>query len=180
MPCNALLIISGIIFLLVGISRFALGVHYPSDVLSGFIFGCVFSIMIPYIIDRLGRNRAYLLFILSGAIGFIFCRSNDFFSAYGLLVGFCLGDMFERKHVNFKNTRNIIKTILRLVVGALVFLLIIEGLKIPFSVDFLEADQFSSHLFRTFRYAIGVFVVIGLYPVVFKYNILRLDDKMEK
>ena len=174
-----LLIILTIIYILVGISRFAIGVHYPSDVLAGYFFGFIFSLSIPYIIDKLGRTKAYIVLLLFGAIGFLFCKSNDDYSTYGLLLGFTLGDLFERKYVNFKNTRNIIKTILRLVLGAILFLAIIEGLKIPFSVDFLEADQFASHLFRCFRYAIGVFVIIGVYPTLFKFNILKLDDKLK-
>lgn len=175
-----LLIICTIIYTLVGISRFALGLHYPSDVIVGFIFGFFVSCLVPYLLNKLGKNKAYLLILFFGAIGFLFCKSNDYYSTYGLLLGFILGDLFENKFVNFDNTRNIIKTILRMVLGALIFLLIIEGMKVPFSVDFLEGDEFVSHLFRSFRYALGTFVVIGIYPKLFTLNILKLDDKMKK
>ena len=43
-------------------------------------------------------------------------------------------------------------------------------LKLPFSSEFLEAGTFASHLVRTIRYGMIIFVVIGVYPIVFKYT----------
>ena len=40
-------------------------------------------------------------------------------------------------------------------------------LKMPFSGEFLSSNSLASLLIRTARYAITIFVIIGVYPLVF-------------
>ena len=34
-------------------------------------------------------------------------KSNDFFSSYGIIIGFFIADLFENKYVNFEKTDNL-------------------------------------------------------------------------
>ncbi len=55
--------VAGILILLIGLSRMYLGVHYPSDVLAGYLFGFVWAAFCAFGIEavrglRRGRRRA--------------------------------------------------------------------------------------------------------------------------
>jgi undecaprenyl-diphosphatase len=172
-----ILAVGGILVFLVCLSRIVLGVHYPSDVLAGLLLGIAASCLIYRFMERCDKSKVYLMLLLLGLPGLCFCHSHDFFSSYGLLIGFTMGDLFENRFVNFDNTRSFVRILLRLIGAVVVFLAISEGLKLPFSVIFLEGDAFLSHLFRAFRYALACFMAIGIYPYVFRYDIFKLNDR---
>ena len=58
---------------------------------------------------------------------------------------------------------------LRVIGGAAVYLGLNKLLKMPFPESILEAENMTAYLIRTFRYMIVVFVVIGVYPMIFKF-----------
>ncbi len=168
---KVLTVICVVLTLLIGISRFCLGVHYPTDVLFGWLLGLVIIVAVPWLQNRLNNDRLfYGLLLLIGLPGFFYCKSHDFFSGYGLLLGFTLADLFERKYVNFENTRIPLRTVLRVVGGVAVFFGLNELCKLPFSAEFLESGAMSSLLVRTVRYFLVIFVDIGIYPMLFKYT----------
>ena len=84
-----------------------------------------------------------------------------------MLIGYCLGVPFEKKFVNFKGTNNILRCILRILGGGVIYLGLNAVLKLPFPKELLESATTLSFLIRTVRYAIIIFVVIGVYPLVF-------------
>lgn len=176
---KVLLIIAIVVSLLVGISRFVLGCHYPTDVLFGLLSGLITVIFFSKLQDNLSDSKLYLVMIVFGLVGFIFCESTDFYSAYGIAVGFIFCDFFDKKYTKFNNTRNIAKIILRLLFACGVFLAVSEGLKLPFNEEILDANTVFAHAYRAFRYAIASFIGMGLTPILYKYNILKLDDKMK-
>ena len=100
--------------------------------------------------------------------GWFFCASNDYFSGYGLLIGMIITFWFEEKFVNFDNTSKPIVGIIRTIVGVVVFLAVTNILKLPFSDELLDGQTFIAHLIRSARYAIAIFVAMGLYPMIFK------------
>lgn len=161
-------VISIIIPILVGVSRFVLGAHYPTDVLCGWILGLVIIMLIPFLREKINNDIIlFLILTILGLPGFFFCTSNDFYSGYGMMIGCFTGFLFEAKKVNFENTNNLIRVILRTVGGGALFFGLNTILKLPFSKELLESGTLAAHLIRTVRYAIVVFAVVGVYPMLF-------------
>lgn len=154
--------------LAVGISRCYVGVHYPTDVMLGWLIGGVVLAAVPWVE---AHRKSYLqLAVILGILtlpGWFYCTSNDFFTAYGVLWGILLSFHFEESHP-FDNTKVAWKAVLRIVLGVAVFLAVCEGLKQPFPKELLESQTVAAYLIRTGRYFIGSFVSIGLYPLSFK------------
>ena len=172
-----LLYTGSLIVSLICISRFALGVHYPTDVLTGAFLGIVPALIIDRISQKLEKKHLYLILLVFSCLGIFFCTSNDYFSIIGLMIGFLGGDLFDGKYVRFENTGNVWRMIVRTLCGGLVFLGLITILKMPFPNEVLEAHTVFAYLYRVFRYGISSFIIIGLYPMLFKYNFLKFEEK---
>lgn len=165
-----------ILVILVAISRFALGVHYPTDVFTGIILGTLFALFHHYLYLRLPKKKLYLVIVALCALGLIHCDSNDYYSTFGLLVGFMLGDLYEEKYVNFNSTNNQLRTTFRMLGGTIILLGVSSLLKLPFSEEVLESLTLFAFLYRTFRYALAAFITVGIFPKLFKYNIFQFKD----
>lgn len=167
---NRLLMILGIIVpLLVGVSRFCVGVHYPTDVVCGWALGLIIVLLVPAL-QRAIKNRwiFYGLLVLIALPGWFYCRSNDYYTAFGVLIGFIFAVEFESRFVKFENTRNILRCILRVVLGVGVYFGFSTLLKLPFSKEFLDSASMASYAVRAARYCVIIFVTIGVYPLMFR------------
>ncbi len=167
---KTLSVIAVVLPLLIGISRFCLGVHYPTDVLVGWLLGAVIIVGLPWLQNKMKNDRRFhCLLLLIGLPGFFYCKSADFFSGYGMLLGFVLAMEFEQKYVDFENIRGALRSVLRLLGGVAVFFGLNTLLKLPFSSEYLNSGMLSALLIRMVRYTLVVFVDMGVYPMVFRY-----------
>lgn len=161
--------IVAVVVFLIGVSRFCVGVHYPTDVLCGWALGLIILFVIPWLDSKFKKDWIiYIILLVIALPGFFFCTSNDFYTGYGMMLGGFMGFMFEEKFVKFENTRNVFWIIARVVIGGALFFGLNTVLKLPFSSEFLESGTKLALLVRTFRYSVVIFLLIGVYPMLFK------------
>ena len=169
---RSVLIIGVPIVLLVAISRFSLGVHYPTDVCAGILLGILNTIAIDRLYQKIDRKYLYLLLSLLCLSGIFFCTSEDYYSVIGIFMGFMAGNLYEEKHIGFEDCEDIRKVILRTLLASLLFLLITGSLKYAAAGLFVPESK-PALLYRSFRYGIATFAVIGLYPGLFRCEFLK-------
>ncbi len=151
---------AGILMILVGFSRVAVGAHFPTDVLAGWGLGLFVVFFIPWLKRKLqNENLFYWILVMTALPGVFYCRSEDYFTALGLLIGFVLAMKFEEKYVNFEGTRKPLEIVLRLAGGGVVYFVLNLALK-----RVLPAGDIT----RVIRYAAVTFVMMGVYPMAFK------------
>ena len=157
-----------IIPLLIGLSRFAVGVHYPTDVLAGWLVGLAaigFSALLEKKVQKEWIRSAILLAVTIP--GIFWCTSRDYFTSLGLLIGMVTVFPYEKKYVNFQDTKNIWAMILRVLGAFAVYAVMNTVLKLPFDKEWLNSGTMGANLIRSARYAVMLFVLVGVYPRVF-------------
>jgi membrane-associated phospholipid phosphatase len=158
-------IIAGFLMIAIPISRLYLGVHFPTDLLGGYILGAVFLalylrfalnveawMVAKGVIWQIGAAvlLSILLILVSPS------ESSYALSACGALLGFLPGIALERRWIRFCSVGSFWKRSMRFVVGLIILLGIWMGLRFAFSG--LEPVS----LFRMARYAsVSLWAALG-------------------
>ena len=175
---RALTVVAIVIPLLTGISRFVLGAHYPTDVLAGWLLGLISVAVIQLLQKRVENTLAlYGILLVTAVPGFFYCRSEDYFTATGLLLGFMGATLLDDHYVHFENTRKGVWMAARMVGGLAVYFVLNTVLKLPFSKEFLSNGSTAALLVRCARYVIVTFVDFGVYPLLFKLEKREIDGE---
>ena len=186
---------------LVALSRNYLGAHYPTDVVAGLALGVGVVFLMNWLF-KIVKNKYFVYggVLTLGFAGFFYCTTSDFFTGYGLALGFTLGLLFEEKVTKFNNTKVFWRVLLRVIVGGALFLALNEGMKLLVGafgakvevdgvmVKWYEAQTpfciWFERIFRVLRYSITAFLMIGVYPLLFaqtdklwrKLGLVETDD----
>ena len=149
--------------IVVALSRIFLGAHFLTDVIAGLLLGYIMMAISLWLYSKNYQGKAMLIFLFIFSLGLFYCDSSDYYSAYGLYLGLFVSDIFEKKYVNFTISQNKKVNLYRFI-GAII-LFVVLNLAIKFLFHFLGFNQM---IFRTVRYFILIFIIMGVYPLFFK------------
>ena len=157
-----------IVPLLIGLSRFVVGVHYPTDVLGGWLVGLAAIGFSALLEKKVKKEWVRSMILLAVTVpGIFWCTSRDYFTSLGLLIGMVTVFPYEKKYVNFQDTKNVWAMILRVAGAFAVYAVMNTVLKLPFDKEWLNSGTLGANLVRSVRYALMLFVLLGVYPRVF-------------
>ncbi len=173
---KALRIVVALIVLFVGISRFTVGVHYPTDVLAGWSIGLVSIFVVDYLEKHFKPKFYYPVIWIIMAAGMLYCHTDDYFTAYGALFGFTIGDLVNERLGGFEKPKKFWWGLLRILGGVGIYFAISTLMKMPLSEEFLESGTFAANIYRTLRYALSIFASFGPYPQLFN----RIEGRVNR
>ena len=162
---GSLSLLAGFLMIAIPISRLYLGVHFPTDLLGGYVLGAALLFVYLRCEPKLETWLAAKGLVWQTAAGiilptlllFISPRGSRYaLSACGALLGFLPGIALERRCIRFLCAGSLLKRSLRFAVGLFVLAGIWFGLRLAFSG--LEPAA----LFRVVRYAaVGLWGALG-------------------
>ena len=161
-------IAAAVITFLVGISRAVAGMHYPTDIMAGWVLGLA-GAGICLLLEKKVKNEwiRHLILLVSALPGLFFVRTEDYFTSLGLLIGLIAAIHYEERFVNYRDTRNILAMILRVAGAFAIYYVMNTLLKLPFSKDYLSGGTLGAFLIRAARYGMIIFTIFGIYPKAF-------------
>ena len=166
---NYLFIIAGVLSVLMAISRMYLGVHFLEDVLVSLVLGTLLAFGFNFVYNKYiieNRKTFYLSMIMLFTPFLFFIRNGDFYTSYGLILGFAFAMIFEERYVDFTISSKISSKVLRVLIGLIIMLGIQVGLKEVILI-FVEDDTYLMSIFDLIRYFLIAFIGLGVYPMLF-------------
>jgi len=166
-------ILANVLALLVMISRMALGVHFFTDVVCGYLIG-LFVVVLFNKLRKYFKNECYLVhsvilvFTVITFLSPIWAKeSKDMFDMLGVVYGLILGMALEEKKIDFKPVKTWWKAVLRFVFGLAIVLGFKTGIKFLYS-SWCEEGTYLYYVFDLIRYGLFTFIACGVYPILIK------------
>ena len=146
-------VVAAVIVLLMGISRIVIGVHFPGDIIGGYIFGTIFLVAVlllgHYCFGRKDdskdgsfQKRLISLIVLFSVISLLVITiypSSDATMVAGILAGLIIGKVLEEKLVRFHASGRWDKQVVKMVLGSVIMFLLARGI----SADFLDLPHWN-------------------------------------
>ena len=158
----------------IGFSRLYLGVHYPQDVIAGWIFGIIYLIIWwlaePYIrnqLSKLGLGWRYALAVVVPLFLLLIYPVHDSSSAMGAIIGLGIGFVLEGQTIHFSVSGSLQQRVWRAFVGFVSILILFLGLKLFFETFDESVGPAMSIAWHVIRYAIIGFLAAWGAPWLF-------------
>lgn len=124
------------LMILVPFTRLYLGQHYLEDILVGMVLGVLIGILGIFVYSKFPNKEEYIGLAVSPLIIalMIFIPSKNVFVGGGAYMGLVIGYFIEKRYVDYDIRASLLVNVLKVIIGLVVALLLLEGLKVIFGL----------------------------------------------